>query len=89
MNFPVVGAISNSPMNPVQFFSEISRTYFSLLGLCIILSIWIVFRFAGSFGSGFGRLIVALNEFETSFVLSKPQKLPDKIKQSNHNSVGA
>ena len=81
MNFPVVGAISNSPMHPVQLFSEISRNYFGLLGLCTITSIWTVFRFAGSFGSGFGKLIVALNEFDTSFALSKPRKPPGKTKQ--------
>ena len=48
-----------------------------------------MFCFEESFGLGFGRLIGALNEFESSLVLSKPQKPLDKIKQSNHNSVGA
>ena len=88
MDLPVVGAISNSPMHPVQFFSEISGTYLGLLGLCIIFSIWIVFRFADSFGLGFGRLTLALKEFISRFVPSKPRKPLEEIKQSHSKSVG-
>ena len=78
--------ISNSSINFIQSFSDLSRAYFRLLSAYIIILIWMMSRFVALFGSRAQKLIVEFNESESRFASSKRQKPLDR--QQNLISIG-